>query len=91
MVPVLGTENVPIFGTFFFRKYGFRNAPESLRERIVEPKCSSPFNFLEHLDADQLYLDMGKLCWLYTTDIVGFLCKAAPVFEDVQVMSAIAL
>ena len=32
MVPVLGTENVPIFGTFFFREYGFRNAPESLRE-----------------------------------------------------------
>jgi hypothetical protein len=64
MVPVLGTENVPIFGAFFFREYDFRTSLESLRERIFTPKCSSLLSFLEHLNADQLYLDMGKLRWL---------------------------
>ena len=64
MVPVLGTENVPIFGTFFFRKYGFRNAPESLREHIFTSDCSSPYNFPERLNIFYLYLDMGELCWL---------------------------
>ncbi len=51
MVLISGTESVPIFGTIFFSEYDFRNSIKRFREHIFTPKCSSPCNLLEHLDA----------------------------------------
>ncbi len=51
MVIISGTESVPIFGNIFFPEYDFRNLIERFREHNFTPKCSSPCNLLEHLDA----------------------------------------